>query len=63
MDDKSCIKCKWWLPKYFGVGTCVREGAAYAKHWVSDDSKQLLTATSFGCVEYEPVPSVDKDTL
>lgn len=61
-ETKTCSTCKFWQPKYHGVGRCSREGFAGAKHWVTE-GKDLLTVASFSCSEHAVVDPINRDTV
>jgi len=62
---KRCSTCKWWNPKYSGVGECYREGRMHAKFWCSNaKDSALLTVASFCCIEHEEIPlDIQKDVV
>lgn len=60
---KTCESCKFWAPRYFGVGECNRQARMHEKMWVSEDKAVLFTVKSFSCVEHETVPNAEEGTL
>lgn len=63
MPEKQCKTCKFWSPRMFAVGECLRAGRAHSKMWVSDDKGYLFTHNTFGCTEHELQPEVSKETI
>lgn len=67
MDKENhCKDCKFWQPRFVGVGSCRLEGTPPARMWVSDPDKLLFTLSSFGCNQFaqkDDIALVEKETL
>lgn len=62
MPEKTCYTCKYWQPRYQGVGRCTKEGSFGAKFW-TEEQKTLYMLSSFSCQSHEQQDPVAKDTI
>ena len=62
--SRFCRDCKFWTPKYYGVGACSGESRPSAKFWIEGDKdSRLLTLASFSCSAFEPQPDTSRETI
>lgn len=52
-DNKICMNCEHWQPRYYGVGECTKTNMPNAKLWVTEKNASLLTVASFGCDAFQ----------
>ena len=58
---ESCKDCKFFKPKYYGVGMCYKDSSPDAKFWASEKDAYILVHHSFSCSQYELAPDPEKD--
>ena len=63
-DKDTCNNCRFFYPKFDGVGLCKRQFSAHSKFWSDDLGKgEILVRVTFGCVQFELPAKTEVDSL
>lgn len=66
LDGKECSTCKFYEPRYYGVGVCGRQNTSGSKIFTMKTSETpfpIFVAHSFLCIQYEQEPPIQKEIL
>lgn len=67
MPDPSvprCKDCKFYRPKYQGIGDCARDAGQNSPFWIEPrESGRMMVRDTFSCSEFTPEKAVSNDTL
>lgn len=58
----ECKDCRYFSPRYYGIGLCTRAGGSNAQLFVQD-GKDLFVSDKFCCVEFQRVKPTKEETL
>ncbi len=62
-QDPVCKNCKFWTPRFVGVGSCRLEGTPTFKFWNQDTDKVIFTEATFGCNQFTEFEPTDANIL
>lgn len=60
----NCAKCRYWTPRFAGLGRCTQEGMPQSLFFIIDgENSKLLTHGSFYCKQYTAPVEIKDATL
>lgn len=59
-EQAACKLCRFWVPKYSGVGICMAVGAQDARFWTEKD---LFTKGDFACISFNAIDTNIQDQV
>jgi hypothetical protein len=59
-----CADCRYFVPKFYGVGLCRRPWTANSKFWPSELKEgEIFVHISFGCKHWEEAEDPKKESI